>query len=164
MTLVPLTPEEQARHQRGIEKIRRQLFRRYTPADYFIVPGSESVLNASAEACWNAACGSYRVFRFGGLRYRVDCANEHGPMLTSITHVEANQFLLWIGTARSVTVNCVPVRFHDLDEEMHSRIVSCRRVNMRSRLNDEVASLDQLLATFFRARNSLSHPFLPICR
>ena len=69
MVLEPLTPEERARHDRGIERIRRRLFRCYQPTDYFIVPNSERVIAASAESCWNAACGSYRVVRVGGLGF-----------------------------------------------------------------------------------------------
>ena len=58
-----------------IAKIRRQLFRRYQPSGYFIIPNSELVA-ASAENCGNAACGSYRVLRFGGLSYVVDCLDQ----------------------------------------------------------------------------------------
>jgi len=39
-----LTPEERARYEKGIEKIRRQLFRCYQPSDYFIIPNSERVI------------------------------------------------------------------------------------------------------------------------
>jgi hypothetical protein len=130
MVLQPLTPEEQARHHRGIERIRRQLFRKYSPAEYFIVPDSEKVLNASAEGCWNAACGNYRVFRFGGLRYHVDCAEEGGLSKVSLTHDEQDRFTFWLGSARGYTINCFHVRFSELDERMYAYVLSFRRANL----------------------------------
>jgi hypothetical protein len=129
VVLEPLTPEERARHERGIERIRRRLFRRYQPSDYFIIPNSERVIPASAESCWNAACGSYRVLRFGGLTYVVDCLDQAGLCKFSVSHVDADRFHFWLTAARDHTVCSITVPFGELDEAAHTRVCSYRRTN-----------------------------------
>jgi hypothetical protein len=129
VVLEPLTPEERARHERGIEKIRRRLFRRYQPTDYFIVPNSERVIGASAESCWNAACGSFRVFRFGGLSYAVDCEDVHGLGTFTVAHVHSDRFAFWITAAKGHTVSSLSVRFSELDETVYEYLCSFRRSN-----------------------------------
>jgi hypothetical protein len=130
VVLEPLTPEERARHERGIERIRRRLFRRYQPVDYFIVPNSEQVLAACAEGCWNAACGSYRVFRVGGLSYAADCRDAEGLSRFTVSHAETDLFSFWITAARGHTVNSGIVRFRELDEIVYARVCSLRRSNV----------------------------------
>jgi hypothetical protein len=61
-----------------MEKIRRRLFRQYTPEDYFIVPNSEQILPPSAESCWNAASGNYRVFALAAYPTRRTAAQRMG--------------------------------------------------------------------------------------
>lgn len=129
MVREPLTGAEQARHAREIEKIRRRLFRRYQPNDYCIIQNSEQVLAASAESCWNAACGNYRVFRFGGISFLVDCADD-GPSKLSIAHKEDDQFSFWLTGPRGHTVNSIIVRFRQLDEVVHAYVQSYRRANL----------------------------------
>jgi hypothetical protein len=128
--LEPLTPEEQARHARGIDRIRARLFRRYQPCDYFIVPNSERVIAASAEACWNAACGSYRVFRFGGLSYLIDCCDKAGASKLTISHVHADRFDFWLTAAQGHTVTSTSVRFRELDDAVNACVCSYRRTNL----------------------------------
>lgn len=130
MVLEPLTPEEWARHERGIEKIRRRLFRRYRPSDYFIIPNSEHVIAASAESCWNAACGPYRVLRFGGITYVVDCLDPAGLCKFSVSHVDADRFHFWLIAAKQHTVSSIAVRFGELDDAAYSRVCSYRRANV----------------------------------
>ena len=130
MGLEPLTPEEEARHSRGIEKIRNKLFRIHSPADYFIALGSERILHASAEGCWNAACGSYRVFRFGGLSYDIDCGSSTGLFTFSVRHVEADNFIFWIAAPQGHTQSCISVAFRHLDEIPYVYVLSCRRANL----------------------------------
>lgn len=130
MVLDPLTPEEQARHVRGIERIRTRLFRRYRACDYFIVPNTERVVAASAETCWNAACGSYRVFRFGGLSYVVDCCDKAGACQLTISHVESDRFDFWITAPLGHTVTSMSVRFRELDEIVYAYVCSYRRANL----------------------------------
>lgn len=103
---------------------------RYRPCDYFIVPGSETIIAASAEGCWNAACGNYRVFRFGGLSFVVDCRAEDGLSRFSVSHTEADQFSFWLMGARGHTLSSLMVRFRDLDETVHEYVHSCRRANV----------------------------------
>jgi hypothetical protein len=126
----PLTPRERARHERGLERIRQRLFRRYQPSDYYIIPGSERVLAAAAESCWNAAGGDYRVFRFGGLSFAVDCKAEDGPCRFSVTHFEADRFSFWLTGARGHTITSMTVVFRDLDEFVHDRLAGYRRANI----------------------------------
>jgi hypothetical protein len=129
VVLEPLTPEEQARHERGIERIRGRLFRRYQPSDYFIIPNSERVIAASAESCWNAACGSYRVFRFGGVSYGADCCDKAGACTFTISHVESDRFDFWLTAALGHTVTLLSVRFRELDEVVYAYVCSYRRAN-----------------------------------
>jgi hypothetical protein len=128
--LEPLTPEEEARHARGLEKIRAKLFRTHPPSAYFIVDGSERILTASAESCWNAACGSYRVFRFGGLSYDIDCGGSVGPYNFSVRHLDADRFIFWIGAPQGHTLSCISIAFRDLDEIPYGYVQSCRRANL----------------------------------
>ena len=129
MVREPLTPEERARHERGLERIRRRLFRRYQPTDYFIVPNSERVIAASAESCWNAACGRYRVFRIGGLSYAADCCDKDGLSRFSLSHFEDQRFSFWLTAARGHTVTSLVVQFRELDEIVYGRLCSFRRAN-----------------------------------
>lgn len=130
MVLKPLTPEERALHEKGIEKVRRCLFARYRPTDYFIVPESETIIAASAEGCWNAACGSYRVFRFGGLSFVVNCRAVDGLSRFSVSHVETDRFSFWLMGARGHTLTSLVVRFCDLDEIVHEHLCSYQRSNL----------------------------------
>ena len=130
MGLEPLTPEEEARHARGIDKIRAKLFHKHAPADYFIVPGSERILSASAESCWNAACGSYRVFRFGGLSYDFDGGGSAGHYTFSARHFNADNFIFWLGAPQGHTLSCINVAFRDLHELPYAYVQSCRRANL----------------------------------
>jgi hypothetical protein len=128
--LEPLTPEEEARHARGIEKIRTKLFRKHAAADYFIVQGSERIFSASAETCWNAACESYRVFRFGGLSYDTDCGGSAGLYSFSVRHVDAANFVFWLTAPQGHTLSCISVTFGNLDEIPYAYVLSCRRANL----------------------------------
>lgn len=130
MGLEPLTPEEEARHARGIEKIRTKLFCKHPPTDYFIVPGSERIFAASAETCWNAACGSYRVFRFGGLSYDIDCGGSAGIYTFSVRHFDADNFIFWLSAPQGHTLSCLSIAFRDLDEIPHAYVRSCRRAHL----------------------------------
>lgn len=130
MVLQPLTPEERARHEKGIERIRQCLFARYQPSDYFIIPKSEHIIAASAEGCWNAACGNYRVFRFGGLSFVADCRAEDGLCRFSVSHIEADRFHFWLTGARDHTLAALIVRFRELDEVVHGHLCSYRRANL----------------------------------
>lgn len=132
MVLEPLTVDEEDRHRRGIEKIRRRLFSRYTAAAYFVLPNSEVVFAASAESCWNAAIGDYRVFRFGGLAYDVDCCDPAGPATFRVSHFEGNAFLFTLVAAKGHTVSSLRVLFDRLDEVPHSYVLSYRRANLGS--------------------------------
>lgn len=125
-----LTPEERARHMKGIEKMRRRLFCRYPPADYFIVNGSERILSASAESCWNTACGTYRVFRFGGLAYDIDYADHAGPYRFSVSHFDADTFIFWLGAPQGHTLSCLNIAFRDLHELPYAYVRSCRCANL----------------------------------
>jgi hypothetical protein len=130
VVLEPLTPQEQARHERGIQKIRSRLFRRYQPSDYFIVPNSERVIAASAESCWNAACGSYRVFRFGGLAYVIDGCDKAGACTLTIKHVDGDRFDFWLTAPQGHTVTSTSVRFRELDDVVYACVCSYRRANL----------------------------------
>jgi hypothetical protein len=128
--LESLTPEEEARHARGIEKIRTKLFCRHPASDYFIVQGSERVFSASAESCWNAECGSYRVFRFGGLSYDIDCCGSAGLYTFSVRHFDAANFIFWLSAPQGHTLSCLSIAFRDLDEIPHAYVSSCRRAHL----------------------------------
>jgi hypothetical protein len=127
--LEPLTPEEEARHAKGIEKIRAKLFCRHPPPDYFIVPGSQRIFAASAETCWNAACGSYRVFRSGGLSYDIDCGGSAGLYTFSVRHFDAANFIFWLTAPQGHTLSCISVAFKHLHELPYAYVLSCRRAN-----------------------------------
>ena len=129
MVLEPLTAEEETRHARGIQKIRAKLFSRHPAADYFIVQGSERIFRASAETCWNAACGSYRVFRFGGLSYDIDCGGSAGLYTFSVRHLDADNFIFWISAPQGHTLSCISIAFRVLDEIPYAYVKSCSRAN-----------------------------------
>jgi hypothetical protein len=75
MVIDVLSPEELARHERAINKIRRKLFASHTPEEFGIVPGSEEILTASAENLWNAGVGSYRRITLSGF----DTSSRRAP-------------------------------------------------------------------------------------
>lgn len=73
--------------------MRAMLFQRHELAEYFIVQDSERI---SAESCWNAACGTYLVFRFGGLSYDFECGGSAGLCRFSVCHLDEDKFLSWL--------------------------------------------------------------------
>ncbi|HEU4602249.1 MAG TPA: hypothetical protein VFS24_09785 [Steroidobacteraceae bacterium] len=95
-------------------KLRAELFRKYSPAQYFIVPGSEVVTSAWAETCWMAGVGSYRKVCLGGLGYRIDCADEHGLAGLRVQHRKDRKFCFWIESAQNFTVMSCSVQFAEL--------------------------------------------------
>lgn len=127
MGLEPPTPEEEARHARGIEKIRKKLFSKHSPVDYFVAQGSERILHASAESCWNAACGDYRVLRFGGPSNDIDCGGLAGPYTFSVCHFHTDTFIFFLGAPQGHTLCCLNVAFRHLDEVPYTYVLSCRR-------------------------------------
>jgi hypothetical protein len=94
------------------------------------VPGSERIFDASAETCWNAACGSYRVFRFGGLSYDIDCGGLARPYTFSVRHFDADYFTFWLSAPQGHTLSCLSIAFRDLDEIPHAYVSSCRRAHL----------------------------------
>jgi hypothetical protein len=130
MVLVALTEEDRARHERAIAKMRQRLFRRHAAEDYRIAPDSERVIAAHAEECWNAACGTYRLVRLGGLAYRVDCADPAGASRFAISHSEADQFNFWLSSVKGYTLSALTVRFRDLDEIPFRYVSSAYRANV----------------------------------
>jgi hypothetical protein len=130
---VPVTPDEIARHQGAIERIRRQLFREYTPSDYLIVEGSEEILAPSAQTRWNAACGDYRELTLGGLCYMVDCLDRDGLTKVTILHQRAHEFAFWMQTGRGNTVCSLVVPFRVLDVVAFGYVTSFRRENAAAR-------------------------------
>ncbi|HEU4655858.1 MAG TPA: hypothetical protein VFS47_17860 [Steroidobacteraceae bacterium] len=114
MVLAALTPEEQRRHEKAMAKLRAELFRKYSPAQYFIVAGSEGVTPASAEMCWMEGVGSYRKLCLGGLRYRIDCADEYGLAALHVRHRKDKEFCFWIESAQDFTVVSRCVQFTEL--------------------------------------------------
>ena len=107
----------------------KKLFSKHPAAAYFIVPGSERIFAASAETCWNAACGTYRVFRFGGLSYDIDCGASAGLFAFNLRHFEAANFIFWLTAPQGHTLSCISVAFRDLDEIPYTYVTSCRRAN-----------------------------------
>ncbi len=82
MVIVALTPEEVAKHERAVEKIRRKLFATHTPEEFGIVPGSEEIMRATAEERWMAGVGEYRVIRWGGC----DTRSKHRATVQAHDH------------------------------------------------------------------------------
>ncbi|HTE40656.1 MAG TPA: hypothetical protein VK629_07495 [Steroidobacteraceae bacterium] len=120
--LEPLTPEEVIRHHKAIDKIRQRLFRRFKPADYFIIDGSESIIMASADGKWCPERGSYRVFSFGGIEYQFDAACKEGPASFSIRHEKGAQFWFSLSSDRKETVKNLPLTFDWLDVSIHRMV------------------------------------------
>lgn len=110
--------------------MRAKLFHAHAPADYYIVQDSERILLASAESCWNAACGNYRMFRFGGLSYDFDCGGSAGRYTFSVRHCTADNFIFWLGAPQGHTLSCINISFRDLHEVPYAYVQSCRRANL----------------------------------
>ena len=110
--------------------MRTKLFYKHAQADYFIVQGSERIRSASAESCWNAACGSYRVFRFGGLSYYFDGGGSAGLYTFSVCHFHADTFIFWLGAPQGHTLSCINIAFRELDELPYAYVQSCMRANL----------------------------------
>jgi hypothetical protein len=113
MVIVALTPEEVAKHERAVEKIRRKLFATHTPEEFGIVPGSEEIMRATAEERWMAGVGEYRVIRWGGLRYAIEAQGD--PFKLTITHFERDTFTFHISNKRGHTEVVTPAKFADID-------------------------------------------------
>lgn len=133
MVLVALTEAERARHDRAVGKMRERLFRKHSAEEYCIVSGSERVIAAHVEECWNAACGTYRVVHLGGLEYQVDCEDRAGGSRFAVSHIEADEFNFWLTAPQHYTLSALNVRFRELDEVPFRYVSSLRRANVERR-------------------------------
>lgn len=125
MVLEALTPEEQRRHEKAMAKLRAELFRKHPASHFFIVPGSEKVLPASAEMKWMEGEGSYRVLSLGGLEYSLDCADPEGHTTLTIRHKDRSQFWFWVTAAKGYTLTAGTAEFKDLSRSIRSSITAC---------------------------------------
>src|SRR5687768_10495289 len=107
MVIVVLTPEEIARHDRAIAKIRRKLFAQHTPDELGIVQGSERVLSATAQQRWCASIGHYRTITWGGLRFTLSLASSRYEL--TVSHCDRDVFILHIANERGNTEVVSPV-------------------------------------------------------
>lgn len=125
MVIDVLSPEELARHERAIERIRRKLFASHTPEEFGIVPGSEEIISASAENLWNAGVGSYRRITWGGLRYFI--ATSAAQLEMTVSHFERDVFTLHVADERGHTEVASRVEFAALDNLAWRHIATLRR-------------------------------------
>jgi hypothetical protein len=130
MVIVALTPEEVAKHERAIEKIRRKLFAQHTAEEFGIVPESEEVISATAEKRWMAGVGDYRVIRWGGLRYKLEAKGE--PFKLTITHFERDTFTFHISNKRGHTEVVAPVTFADIGRVAWKHVRNLHKPNQHS--------------------------------
>ncbi|MDY0067760.1 MAG: hypothetical protein RBS02_15395 [Steroidobacteraceae bacterium] len=121
-----LTAQERRKHEKAIARLRQKLFDKREPSAYFIIPGSERILEALAESRWNAACGHYRLLQLGGLTYALDCSDPRGPAELGISHIEHDLFSLWICRAQGHTAHSSTVAFEALDDRVHDLVCSFR--------------------------------------
>jgi hypothetical protein len=134
MVIDALTPEEIARHDRAIAKIRRKLFAQHTPSELEIVPDSERVLSATAQQRWCASIGNYRTITWGGLRFTLAIASSRYEL--TVSHCERDIFILHIANERGNTEVVSPVKFNELDRVAWKHIENLRRANGRSKRPD----------------------------
>ena len=67
-----ITDADRVLHRRAIERLRAQLFRRHRPQEFFIIEGSEEVLDPIAYYDARASrMPAPRALHLGGLRYRI---------------------------------------------------------------------------------------------
>lgn len=132
MVIDALTPEEIARHDRAITKIRRTLFAQHAPSEFGIVAGSERVLSATAQQRWCASIGNYRTITWGGLRFTLAIGSSRYEL--TVSHCERDVFLLHIANERGNTEVVSPVRFDELDRVAWKHIENLRRSTMRTKL------------------------------
>jgi len=129
MVIDALTPEEIARHDRAIAKIRRKLFVQHTHDEFAIVPGSERVLSATAQQRWCASIGNYRTITWGGLRFTLAIASSRYEL--TVSHCERDVFILHIANERGNTEVVSPVKFEELDRVAWKHIENLRRASAR---------------------------------
>jgi hypothetical protein len=134
MVIDALTPEEIARHDRAIAKIRRKLFVQHTPDEFAIVPGSERVLSATAQQRWCASIGNYRTITWGGLRFTLSLGSSRYEL--TVSHCERDVFILHIANERGNTEVVSPVRFSELDRVAWKHIENLRRADSRPKRLD----------------------------
>jgi hypothetical protein len=125
VVIVALTPEELARCDRAIEKIRRKLFAQHTAQEFGFLEGSQTIMPPYAENRWNAGCGNYRVIRWGGLRFHFVAGNSRFEL--TITHTELDRFLVHIGNEKGHTEMVAPTNFVLLGEFVWRHVEKCRR-------------------------------------
>ena len=131
MVIDALTPEEIARHDRAIAKIRRKLFAQHTPDELGIVQGSERVLSATAHQRWCASIGNYRTITWGGLRFTLSLGSSRYEL--TVSHCERDVFLLHIANERGNTEVVSPVRFDELDRIAWKHIENLRRASIKTK-------------------------------
>jgi len=131
MVIDALTPEEIARHDRAIAKIRRKLFAQHTPDELGIAPGSERVLSATAQQRWCASIGNYRTITWGGLRFTLSLGASCYEL--TVSHCERDVFILHIANERGNTEVVSPVKFEELDRVARKHIENLRRASIKTK-------------------------------
>jgi len=122
-----LTPDELVIHEKAIAKIRRKLFTRYSPADYFIIPGTEVVLPASVNVRFQPTYNeTTQSVMWGGLRWDVDGGFEPTPLVVTLRHWEADRFYIQVTSANGYTMHINTFPFATLDESLMAMISASR--------------------------------------
>jgi hypothetical protein len=122
-----LTPEELALHEKAIAKMRRKLFARYSPGDYFSIPGTEEILAPSVTLrCQPSFNLTLREIRWGGLRWQVDGGYEPTPLLVCVSHWEMDRFNIQVTAAKGYTMHIDTFEFVTLHGSLMSMITASR--------------------------------------
>lgn len=119
------------RHTEAIHKLRRQLFRKYTPSDFLMDPSTEK---ASRPLPGHHAGGEDHL---GGLSWEIN-DKKHGKLALSVTHYSGRLFSIYlrcISTYQKHTIVSTIVGFDVVDEEVFDTIQKqCRGIWERNPL------------------------------
>lgn len=126
--MLPLNEEELARHTWLVESIRTALFRKWAPADYHMIDGSERIIPPRCAAAWlPEPMGSYRAPSYGGISYGVVIVGGRPPGRLSVSYSRPRSLSIWIsGPGDGYTMCARSARLRELDLVAYHSIQACR--------------------------------------
>lgn len=130
MVLDALTPEELARQEKALARLRERILSSGSFAALGIGEVTERLVPGYAEMRWSAGIGEYRIRRWGGLEFAF--STEGAGFVVSVIHDLRDLFWVHIANDRGHTESIAQVPFEALGPFVWKQVGNCLRAHRES--------------------------------
>ena len=126
--ILRLTDEDEALHQKAIQKVLTQLFRKYKAEEFFFVPNTFKVERPLVSFTVGPS-GVDRRLCLGGVRYDFESPRGEERLEISIRHSEGSQFNVFVSVHKGgqiYTRLATTIGFRELDEHVYKCVQAVR--------------------------------------